>query len=309
MTEAEDDDALRSKLDQVRNASSGRRRQEFEALPESPEAWLHALRLKSERRRVEQSLGMPPTCATCGSPEGKWGWVRVFPDLSQDGGVRRCETCRPSLRQRLLAAGLTPQQLQWSLLDPHPQLAEVAGLLRELADRRFKVDDALPPRWVVIHGQNGVGKDTLISGLAAYCLERDLVSSARVVRAQDALDALRRAEFSEEQDASDLERALLSPYFLGISDLPREQVSPWVRSRIEWIFDQRYEAEKVTAVSSNPHPRMVGKRPVFTDEEGRPLVLTPQMIEESYGPAVASRLGARVAEWIEVRGVDLRRIG
>lgn len=261
-------------------------------------------RMKAMARTVAESGRQPPPpkCEACA--DRKW--------VEGDGRMVRCSACMPSVDARLLAAGVTPQQLGARLDSVWPQLRAEADELLELLQRRMLLPGHDAPRSVLMHGPAGTGKSWLAAGCARYALEV-LGWSVKAVSARRWLQDLRetydRAKASDREapsTESDITGQLIRPQLLVIQDLPRERISPWVREQVEGILDERIEACKVTIITTNPQPHQGVLRFHGTDTAQRRR-LTHDAIVESYGEPVASRLGERYYEWLEVIGDDLRK--
>jgi DNA replication protein DnaC len=148
---------------------------------------------------------------------------------------------------------------------------------------------------VTVHGAYGVGKTALLMAAVNECRQHDMVAIYTTVA--DLLQWLRNAfDPKAERDPEDrsFERRwslLVSARCLALDELTAFSVTPWAAEKFERLIDERWRAmgQVLTVCAFNPEP----------DDHGQQIAF-PGVIE--------SRLRDRRAAWVEIKGVDMRRV-
>lgn len=221
-------------------------------------------------------------CPTCRDD----GWVSHLVEVGHPnfGHLFPCLDCQgPRMQaQRLKASGIPTKVLQtFDSFDQgwHPKAKEAYQ-----AAVSFAAPNGLP--WLCFTGPKGCGK-THLARAAAYDLLQHgwQVRYCKAVTLHDAFHA--SVGVGAEQPLRSLMMSLVDLECLVVDDLGVAQETPWTLGIWENLFDHRYDTMAPTIITSNIHPKDMGK---FSDR------LESRMRQES------------LCRWVDMEGVpDFRQ--
>lgn len=207
-------------------------------------------------------------CDICGGPR-KWRTTmigaREFRAPTMDGH----EDCAIELERRRLVE----EQAQQKAIDDQRRIERLErGFCDSGVNWQHKVIDNLRPnkghkaaydtvkawtpgkRGFVLFGPPGCGKTHLMVGMAKMVSERDRLDF-RFIKINPWLDSLRGTDFAGlERELLKIEKVPL----LFLDDLGAEKLTEWTESKIERVFDYRFEFELPTFISTNLDPDAMG---------------------------------------------------
>jgi DNA replication protein DnaC len=212
-----------------------------------------------ERADYSQNLACEPNCPNCDG----MGFIVPAGLMPGDRGFGRAVPCDCQAaigKQRLLQnSGLQPNEYEWELAifqrKPGKSAAfQAASALLKQAPR--------PTGWISLYGRYGVGKSGVLKALTAHLIRIGVRAVYR--RAEDILSEA-RATFADDPQAHDAsEQAVRQRYgrypFLAVDEIDRIPATPWARTFIYAIMDDRYNkrGQVATAMATNAMPGQMG---------------------------------------------------
>lgn len=205
-------------------------------------------------------------CPTCKGA----GFLRydVPPGDPRFGRITPCPTCGPERERARLArvaarisaeCGLEPElrTRTFDSFEPYPGNEKALDAARRFVDHGIDLG-----AWLVIRGtETGTGKTHLLAAIANAAIARGIPTFYSYTT--DLLDHLRqgyRRTADPDPDEEDLggfdERweRVKTVRLLLLDDLGVQVTSPWVRERMDALFDARYRASRPTVITTNLSP-------------------------------------------------------
>ncbi|MDV2988550.1 MAG: ATP-binding protein [Dehalogenimonas sp.] len=162
----------------------------------------------------------------------------------------------------------------------------VDGTAKALAAAKLYCDPSQRKHhFLTLSGEPGRGKTHLAQAIAWHHLSADLKYSTKYVQAERMLDGLRRC-FDQPGVDFDRELNLLCKIeLLVLDDLGTENSTPWTRSKLQEIIDERYEAGRLTVVTTNLRPSQMDARVMSRLSEGVWVLLEGEDYRQVLGAA------------------------
>lgn len=182
-----------------------------------------------------------------------------------------------AIARRFGAAQLPPEYRTYPWRD-HPDRAAVASVLRWADDPKDYPD---AHHWLLVYGANGVGKTTMVGGLAAEMVE---AGDSVIFRPMPELLADVRATFGKPDEQEALRQMLRRTGRLFLDDMGTEIPRDWVGEFLYEVLNHRHNQHLTTVITTN----------LDLDE-----------MADYFGPRIWGRV-KRMAEPIEMDGEDLR---
>jgi DNA replication protein DnaC len=159
---------------------------------------------------------------------------------------------------------------------------------------RFCDDYPAVERGLLLQGPCGVGK----THLAVAALKKAIVEKGANGRFYEFNGLLSRILDSYDRRSESTELSVLAPVFeaevVVLDDLGAIRVRPWIQDTIGVIINERYNAKRLTIVTTNRRDR------------GQPNVRDGESLADRVGERVRSRL-AEMCRLVEMEGDDFRR--
>jgi DNA replication protein DnaC len=135
----------------------------------------------------------------------------------------------------------------------HAHRTEISLEQRQSLEGVYRVAKSFaerPEGWLVLMGENGVGKTHLAAAIAHACRERGI--EVRFLDVPDLLEHLRRT-FRPDSNVSydDLFEEVKQVPLLVLDDLGAQTTSPWAREKLYQIINYRYNARLPLVVTTN----------------------------------------------------------
>ncbi len=235
--------------------------------------------------------GAPAPSTECPACRGT-GFV-----VGAENGVsvaRRCACRQREARQlRLAAAAIPPRYMHCGLDSGFAQQGNSLTRAFVLAERMVHEYGIEPPdrrRGLLFQGRCGIGKTHLAVGVLRKLLENYPVTGLFA----EFTDLLRRIQDTYDRRSDTPSAAVLRPVLesdvLVLDDLGCTRMTPWVQDTLGLIVNERYNANRVTLVTTN-HP------------------LKAAQGQETLGERIGERLSSRLLEMcfvVEMQGKDYR---
>jgi len=150
-----------------------------------------------------------------------------------------------------LSALVNMHRLTFASFDLREKEGISPGDLKSLKDafnaaREFAED---PQGWLILIGENGVGKTHLAAAIGNYCL--DMNHAVTMVHVLDLLDHLRGAFSPNSLTSMDYRfDQVRNVELLILDDYGSHASSPWAREKLSQLINHRYEAEMPTVITT-----------------------------------------------------------
>jgi DNA replication protein DnaC len=230
----------------------------------------------------------PPPPVRCASCEDR-GWI-VRPG---DDGVERASPCDCAKRRGLdlsISSARIPERYRHCTIQNFSPLNASLRRAREAADELAN-DWPQVQAGLLFCGPCGSGKTHLAVGLLQALIRRHQVSGLYVDCAL-LIREIQDAFGSDDRSRRDLIRPVEETEVVLLDDLGGTKPSEWVRDTIAGIVNSRYNASRLTLVTTR-----------FADEPANAVELT---LEQQVGVAVRSRLYEMCTTW-RLETDDFRR--
>ena len=227
------------------------------------------------------------TCKECGGG----GWIL---ESSEGRKMARPCGCRAAVsRQGKLEHAGIPERYRDCTIDGFyekgPELGKAKAIAREFVDRYPFVDAGL-----LFIGDSGLGKTHLACAILSELIRTKGVRGLYA----DSSNLLNRIASSFRSDSEVSREAVLAPYaateLVVLDEIGATPPHPWVHDVLYDLLNTRYNAKKVTIVTTN-----------FTDE-GEPDSGPKLMLEDRIGYRTRSRL-YEMCLAVRLRGDDYRK--
>jgi len=229
-----------------------------------------------------------PTCEKCGDT----GWL-----LESADGVRRARPCScrvATLRREKLAASGIPERYRDCTLDNFYDKGELKAAkrtAREFVDR-FPFVDAVGLLFI---GPSGLGKTHLACAILSELIATKGVRGLYA----DSTNLLNRVSTSFRPDSEGSRESVLAPYanaeLVVLDEIGATPPHPWVQDVLYDLLNTRYNARRVTIVTTN-----------YADDP--PASAGPKVtLEDRIGYRTRSRL-YEMCLMVPLRGDDYRKV-
>lgn len=174
--------------------------------------------------------------------------ARVDADVQAERDQDAAKLAAAELAERLHRANLPKRlaALTFTDFEGDPGKAVALAALRDMSP-------ASSSRGFYLHGGVGTGKTTLVALAARQWVQRG--GGALFLTLSELLDMLRPGgrEMAEEvaESQADLMQRLLGTGLLVLDDLGTERVTGWSRERLFLVLNRRYDAGRLTIMTSN----------------------------------------------------------
>ena len=258
---------------------------------------------------------MIEVCPTCGGT----GWTRI----SRDGveGVVRCDCSKLTRADRLLQRANIPFRYAHCEFENFAVVSSPDRSLERAKTKAEKFVDEYPmsqPVGLLLMGPQGIGKTHL-----AVAIIKQLMKSKSIPCLFRAFpELLKEIQNSYNPISRTSERSLLEPVLevdvLVLDELGALNPSEWVQDEIAYILNHRYNANKVTILTTNyqdepqTKDRNVGAEALLvtdTEYENREKKERRITIADTLSERIGVRMRSRLFEMckkIEMAGIDYR---
>ncbi len=232
---------------------------------------------------------MAATCSKCGDS----GWIVIEKDGREQAVRCDCSRKKTALVQAELAN--IPQRFINCRLKGFMTPEDSPSLLKaKKAAKNFCDEFPAVSKGLLLHGPVGVGKTRLLCTVASELWARLPQLNIYYIDWNDLVRTMRSGEDAQSRDFNQIQRIisrLTECDLLIFDELGASKTSAWVQDNIYFVFNRRYNQQKITIGASN-----------FFDQSSD----GQETLTERLGERLRSRLH-EMTNSIELFGVDYRR--
>lgn len=232
---------------------------------------------------------MSKPCPKCGDS----GWIIIEKDGREQ--AVRCDCSRRKAAQAQAELANIPVRFQHCYLKGYMAPKESSSILKaKKAVKQFVDDYPAVDKGLLLQGPVGVGKTRLLCTIASELWLRFPHLNIYYIDWNDLVRTMRSGEDAQSRDFQQIHQLiqrLTECDVLLFDELGASKTSAWVQDNIYFVFNRRYNNQKITVAASN-----------FFDQGGD--------VQETLGERLGERLRSRLHEMthiIEISGKDYRR--
>lgn len=222
------------------------------------------------------------------------GWEKVIKNGVEL--VRRCDCTKTDIRLTKAEKANIPYRFISAQLDGYfpdknyPTQAKAKKTVKKFIDEYPSVTGGL-----LLQGPVGVGKTRLLCTIATELMEKFHDIDIYYIDWNDLIREMRSGEEHASRDFDAINQViqrLCSVDLLLFDEIGASRMSPWVLDNIYYLFNKRYNNQKVTVCATNFPDKVTGNR---------------ETLSQRVGERIRSRL-FEMAQTVEIGGKDLRQL-
>ncbi len=221
------------------------------------------------------------------------GWVIVKKENREV--AQRCDCRKTGVFQSRIERANLPQRFDTVKLDDfYPDKNNPTQLNAKKMVKSFIEDYPAVSGGLLLQGEVGVGKTKLLCTIATELFRRQESFDIFYIDWNDLIRQMRSGEDSSSRDFEAINlmvQRLISVDLLLFDEVGASRMSPWVLDNIYYIFNKRYNHEKITVCATNYYDKPMDKR---------------ETLSKRIGERIRSRL-FEMTQVVEITGKDLRR--